>query len=232
MTPNPPFTRRSSSRMGNGFQMSKRRKRRNATTSVITPAEASAASGRNATISSHTIEPWSAAPRSRPVISHAQTPTKKSGIAQNATMSGWTTCAARTPITTATAVPALPGATGERPGPQPSAMKCAGCETRKRASGRSGEVVVSAAIDLHGFAVRSQQAHALAALDLANAREGDAQDIGELRDAVARVGGRGEAKLVVVAARDDRGAARIRVGVLRADRRDGDVREVHRRTHA
>src|SRR6185369_5192878 len=132
-------------------------------------------------------------------------------------ISGCTTCAARTPITTATAVPTVPGATGDRPAPNPSAMKCAGCETRKRASGRSGEVVVSAAIDLHGLAVRSQQAHALAALDLPDARERHAQDVGELRDAVARVGGRGEAKLVVVAARDDGGAPRVRGEVLRAD---------------
>src|SRR5258706_11075201 len=102
----------------------------------------------------------------------------------------------------ATSVPKVPGAFGASPAPNPSAMKCAGWPARKRASG-AREVVVSAAIDLHRLAF-GVQAHALAALDLADAGERDVEDVGEIRDALARVGGRGEAKLVVVAARDDR----------------------------
>jgi hypothetical protein len=70
-------------------------------------------------------------------------------------------------------------------------------------------VVVSAAIDLHRLAVGAEQAHALAALHLADARERDAEHVGELGDALARDWRRGEAELVVVAARDDRGAARV-----------------------
>src|SRR5688572_29595511 len=70
-------------------------------------------------------------------------------------------------------VPKVPGAQRARPLPNPRAMKCAGCETRKRASGAL-EVVVSAAIDLHRLAVPVQQAHALAALHLADAGDRDA----------------------------------------------------------
>src|SRR3982751_5588541 len=117
-------------------------------------------------------------------------------MAAKAMTSGCATCASNTPTTAASAVPAVPGATGDKPAPKPSAMKCAGCETRKRASGRGGEVVVSAAIDLHGLAVGSEQAHALAALHLSDARERDAEAVLHLRDALARVGRRGEAQLV------------------------------------
>src|SRR5258708_25335506 len=118
----------------------------------------------------------------------------------------------------ATSVPKVPGAFGARPAPKPSAMKCAGWARRNFASG-PGEVVVSAAIDAHRLAVGSDQAHALAALHLADAREGHAEDVGELGDAVARGGRGGEAELVVVAAREDRGEARPGGDGLRADPR-------------
>src|SRR6478672_2787074 len=218
--------------MGYGFQMSNRRKSRNATACRITLADEMAASGRKATISSQHMLPWSATPRSRPVRSHAHTPTKKRGIATNATASAGMTCMSAQQIGNATSVPAVPGAIGDRPAPNPSAMKCAGCETRKRASGRSGEVVVSAAIDLHRLAVGAQQAHALAALHLPDARERHAQHVGELGDAFARVGRRREAQLVVVAAGDDGGTAGIVVEVLGADRRDRDRAQLYRGTHA
>src|SRR4051812_32009221 len=157
---------------------------------------------------------------------------KKSGIAAKAMASGATTCASSIPSATETSVPAVPGATGDKPAPKPSAMKCAGCETRKRASGRSGEVVVSAAIDLHGLAVRAEQAHTLAALDLADARERHAQHVGELRDAFPRIGRRGEAQLVVVAAGDDRRAARVALEMLRADGGNGNGSQVYCRAHS
>src|SRR5690348_18224329 len=102
----------------------------------------------------------------------------------------------------------VPGARGASPAPNPRAMKCAGCATRKRASGAL-EVVVSAAIDLHRLAVVAQQAHALAALDLAHARDRDAEHVGQVFDAVARVRVRGEAELVVVAAGEDGVAALV-----------------------
>ncbi len=68
--------------------MSKRRNTTKATAWNHQAREEIAASGRNATISSHTMAPWSDTPRSRPVISQAQTPRKKSGIARNAMASG------------------------------------------------------------------------------------------------------------------------------------------------
>jgi hypothetical protein len=70
-------------------------------------------------------------------------------------------------------------------------------------------VVVSAAIDLHRLAVGSEQAHALAALDLADARDRMPSTSVSSCDALARIRVRGEAELVVVAAGDDRVAARV-----------------------
>src|SRR5690349_16077756 len=93
------------------------------------------------------------------------------------------------------------------PTPKPIAMKCAGCETRKRASGVA-EMVEPARVDLDRLAVGAEQAHALAALHLADARDPHAEHVGELGDALARVRRRGEAELVVVAAGGDRGARR------------------------
>src|SRR5258706_12107057 len=227
MTPRPPFTRFSSSRMGNGFQMSKSRKSAKATADSRRLAEASAASGRNATISSHTTAPWSAAPRSRPVTSHAHTPTKKSGIATNATASGGRKSSSAQQIGKATSVPKVPGAQGTRPLPNPRAMKCAGWPKRNRASG-AREMVESAPIDLHRLAVGAEQAHALAALHLPDARERNVEHVGKLGDAVARIRGRREKQLVVVSAGDDRGGPRVARGVLRADHRDRDLRELDR----
>src|SRR6185503_9684641 len=125
-------------------------------------------------------------------------------------------------------VPNVPGALGASPTPNPRAMKCAGCATRKRASG-AGEVVVSAAIDLHRLAVGAQQAHALAALDEADASERDAEHVGQLRDALPGIRRRGEAQLVVVAAGDDRGERRVVREMLGADGRDRNGAELHRR---
>src|SRR6185503_10175219 len=113
-------------------------------------------------------------------------------------------------------VPNVPGALGASPTPNPRAMKCAGWATRKRASGAL-EVVVSAAIDLHRLAVGAEQAHALAALDLPHPRDRDPEHVGQVLDALAGVRVRGEAKLVVVPAREDGVAALVRGDVLGAD---------------
>src|SRR5512140_3643057 len=122
-------------------------------------------------------------------------PTKKSGTASTATCHGAMTCSNSRKIASPASVPKVPGARGARPLPNPRAMKCAGCDSRKRASGVL-EVVVSAAIDLHRLGVGAQQAHAFASLDLADARERDAQHVDEVLDALPRVGRRGEAQLV------------------------------------
>src|SRR5437764_6429520 len=95
----------------------------------------------------------------------------------------------------AASVPKVPGATRINPTPNPIAMKCAGCATRKRASG-AAEMVEPARVDLHDLAVGAEEAHALAALHLADACELHAEHLGELRDALARVRGRREAELV------------------------------------
>src|SRR4051812_21082974 len=128
-------------------------------------------------------------------------PRKKSGIASTATCHGAMTCSSNRKSTSPASVPKVPGARGASPLPNPRAMKCAGCDSRKRASGAL-EVVVSAAIDLHGFAVGTQQAHALAPLDLADARERHGEHLLQVLDALARIGVGGEAQLVVVAARE------------------------------
>src|SRR5258706_5933859 len=96
-------------------------------------------------------------------------------------------------------VPKVPCAYGTSPQPNPSAMKCAGCDTRNRASG-PGEVVVAAPIDFHRLAVGSHEAHALAAAHLSDAGQVHAEHVLQVVDALARVGRRREAKLVVVAA--------------------------------
>ena len=53
-------------------------------------------------------------------------------------MCGWSTVKA----TQAQSVPMVPGATGESPLPKPSAIKCAGCETKKRQVGLRGAVAI------------------------------------------------------------------------------------------
>src|SRR5688572_23987811 len=102
-------------------------------------------------------------------------------------------------------VPTVPCAAGARPQPNPSAMKCAGCETRNRASG-SREVVVAAAIHLHRLAVGTQEAHALAPPHLPDAAQRHAEHLLQVVDALARVLVRREAELVVVAAGNNRGS--------------------------
>jgi len=78
MTPNPPFMRFSSSRIGEGFTTSKRRKRKNAPICQYSSSGASSRISRNATTSSQHMPPWSEMPRWRPVMSQAHTPTQNS----------------------------------------------------------------------------------------------------------------------------------------------------------
>src|SRR5688572_11175010 len=122
----------------------------------------------------------------------------------------------------ASSVPHVPGAKRTSPTPKPSAMKCAGCDSRKRASGCL-EMVVAESIDLDRLAVGSQQAHALAAPDLADLSQGNAEHLLQVVDALARVRMRREAELVVVAAGNDRGAAKVGPHVLACDVADRDL---------
>src|SRR4029079_6870527 len=77
ITPNPPLSRRSTSRIGDGLTTSKKRNSRNAATCHQGSSGRSASIARNATTSSQDIAPWSAPPRVPPVRSHAHTPITK-----------------------------------------------------------------------------------------------------------------------------------------------------------
>src|SRR5258706_1860217 len=128
-------------------------------------------------------------------------------------------------------VPTVPGMKGASPHPNPSAMKCAGCDTRKRTSG-AGEVVVAWPIDLYRLAVGTEEAHALAAPHLADAGEMHAEHVLQVVDALARVRVRGEAQLVVVAAGDDRRESGAGLHVLHRDARERNPRELDGRADA
>ena len=126
--------RRRAARIGGGLTMSKTRNSRNAIAirSGSTPTKKS--TSRNAATSSMTMLPWSATPRSRPVTcaDHAPIANAATIAAMNAASLPYAWSSSASGI--ATSVPNVPGANGASPLPKPSAMKCAGCANRKRAS--------------------------------------------------------------------------------------------------
>src|SRR5688500_9999929 len=100
---------------------------------------------KKATVSSHTMPPWSGLPSARPVTPQAQTPIAKS-TASAAKYSGAPSLGpASQKIGSARSVPKVPGASGARPAPAPKAMKCAGWRSTKRAEGRASAAALPSA---------------------------------------------------------------------------------------
>src|SRR5437764_101032 len=111
-------------------------------------------------------------------------------------------------IGSATSVPTVPGTIGERPAPNPSAMKCAGCDTRNLSDGarRIGFKGLSAEM-IEGRRRRRERLSALVShdelaawIDAANAGEGQRELPRELLKRRFGARWRGEAELVVIPA--------------------------------
>src|ERR1043165_36704 len=125
----------------------------------------------------------------------------------------------------ATSVPAVPGATGESPAPNPSAMKCAGCDTRNASDGwrrmTSTEVIESARRGRKGLAFLVPNDQTGSRLDTAYPRQREAKlDRERLQGRLCTLRRR-EAQLVIVAAGEktlERERA-LRAGETRLDRR-------------
>jgi hypothetical protein len=64
--------------MGGGLTISKKRKSTNAKACQYECTGVKKSTSRNATVSSHTMPPWSGRPSARPVTSQAQTPSANS----------------------------------------------------------------------------------------------------------------------------------------------------------
>src|SRR5438552_12547728 len=120
---------------GGGLTTSNTRNSRNAKASRNGSAPTKKSTSRNAAISSHTIAEWSATPRSRPVRSAAQTPIANDAATMSMNPRSSVKARNNAASGSATSVPTVPGAIGDRPAPNPKAMKCAGCENRNLSDG-------------------------------------------------------------------------------------------------
>lgn len=139
MTPKPPFSLASHCRIGKGFQISNSRNRANPSVIHNAVRGMKLRISHMATISSHTMLPWSATPNALPVTWQHHTPNKKSSarivsrqIFPGMETSNKTGIAANEPI--------VPGATGDNPLPNPNEKRCAGCWNKNL---RLGEVVIA-----------------------------------------------------------------------------------------
>src|SRR6266536_1814566 len=115
---------------GGGLTTSNRRNSRNAKASRKGSAPTKKSTSRNAAISSQTIAESSATPRSRPVRSAAQTPIANDAATMSMNPRSPVRARNNAASGSATSVPTVPGAIGDRPAPNPRAMKCAGCENK------------------------------------------------------------------------------------------------------
>src|SRR6266508_3256973 len=192
---------------GGGLTTSNTRNSRNAKASRNGSAPTKKSTSRNAAISSQTIAVWSATPRSRPVRSAAQTP-----IANEATtmsMNPRSPVKARNNAATgsATSVPTVPGAIGDRPAPNPKAMKCAGCENRNLSDGTfrigasAAEMIECRRQGSQCLAVFVAYEQSPALFDAADAREREVELLRQRADVRGRARRCSEAQLIVVAAR-------------------------------
>src|SRR5688572_4224192 len=195
--------------------MSNRRKATKAAACHASSRGTIASTARKATISSHTIAPWSPTPRCRPVTPQAQTPARNSAPASASSACGGRYAPSAQPSAHAASVPAVPGANGASPAPKPNATTCAGWEKAKPARGRSTIIAASCAGEMiEAAAVRDRLARRVehlqhrgarrgAGLDGADPRQRDLQLARQRLELPAlRLRG-GEQQLVVVAAGKD-----------------------------
>src|SRR5512139_767733 len=206
--------RASAKRIGHGFRISNRRKSANASAVHAQPAGVNSRTSAKAAISSHTMPPWSATPSARPVRPHAHTPMRKAAMTRMMRFGRSGAAAAISQNSgRPSRVPTVPGAFGASPLPNPNATRWAGCRSRKRTSALSptplpgageglfGEVVIAGLFKLQRPAVGIDDGEAGLGGDAADARHRHAGRLRGGGDRVAPLGGRGEAELVVVAAR-------------------------------
>src|SRR5438552_1591034 len=194
---------------GGGLTTSNTRNSRNANAWRNGSAPTKKSTSRNAAISSQTIAEWSATPRSRPVRSAAHIPITND--ATTLSMNPRSPVKARNNAASgnATSVPTVPGAIGDRPAPNPKAMKCAGCENRNLSDGAfrigSGSVAVEVIEcrrqGLQRFAAFVEHHESGALFDRADAREREVHLLRHHADLRRRARRRSETQLVVVAAR-------------------------------
>ncbi len=130
------------------------------------PGGVNSSTARKATTSSQFMPPWSAA--AEIAAGRGRRPTRRwrrGPRSRRPASSGESHPASTAYSGNASSVPTVPGASGASPVPNPSAMKCAGCESRKPALGRtsawpaSSEVVEPAPGDRERLARGIEQAH-------------------------------------------------------------------------
>src|SRR6267142_4115335 len=97
-------------------------------------------------------------------------------------------------------VPKVPGATVDRPTPNPNAMKCAGCETTNRNDGRpwaSAEVIEASILHAHRFSVQVHDSNPFAGHDAADAGQRQSCLTRQRLDLGSAFRNRGEAQLLI-----------------------------------
>src|SRR3989475_4454896 len=194
---------------GGGLTTSNTRNSRNAKASRNGSAPTKKSTSRNAAISSQTIAEWSATPRSRPVRSAAQTPIANDAATMSMNPRSSVKARNNAASGSATSVPTVPGAIGDRPAPNPKAMKCAGCENRNLSDGAFRIGLASSAAEmiecrrqgLQCLAVFVAYEQSPALSDAADAREREVELLRQRADVRGRARRCREAQLIVVAAR-------------------------------
>jgi len=125
ITPKPPLSFASHWRIGAGFQISNSRKSAKATAHQSGLAGVNLSTSIMATISSHTILPWSDTPKALPTWVQSGIPIKnKAAIVMKCVDSGVNVSSQNRGRPTI--VPTVPGAFGDSPVPKPKAIKWLG----------------------------------------------------------------------------------------------------------
>ena len=123
--------------MGSGLRASNARNSAKAASCISQPAGMSSQStSQKAAISSQTMWPESAICMCCAVTVQAHQPSKKAAAISSPSCELESHCCRATKHSQAHSVPTVPGATGLKPEPKPSAITCAGCASMKRAVGR------------------------------------------------------------------------------------------------
>ena len=138
---------RSAQPTGPGLAASKYRKRTNASVCASNPAGiTNHSTSQNAVISSHTMWPGSRTPICLAVTVHAHQPTGIEIAITQPHCHSFNHCDNTKNETHAHKVPAVPGANGDSPDPNPRASQCAGCASMRRTVGRTVPVVDAVAM--------------------------------------------------------------------------------------
>ncbi len=141
-----PLKRLSAQAMGPNFTASKKRNSTNAASWPPKPAGVtSQRTSQKATTSSQTMLPGSATPMFFAVTVLAHQPASAAAAISRPICAVPSQGASALKASQAHKVPAVPGASGLSPAPKPSASRCAGCASMKRALGRRAAAGVAVA---------------------------------------------------------------------------------------